>query len=145
MTISDFGIEFIAGFEGLRTESYKCSAGRWTIGYGSTYYEDGLPVREHEVISKERALQLFKNLLPVYEHIVDKNVKRELTQMQYDMLVSHTYNTGGSKTLFKMINDNQKRSNIYAWWTEKYITAGGKKIDGLVRRRKEEADNYFKV
>ena len=36
MTISQEGIDLIKEFEGCKLEAYKCPAGVWTIGYGTT-------------------------------------------------------------------------------------------------------------
>ena len=42
--------DIIKEFEGFRSQAYKCSAGKWTIGYGSTLYEDGTPVKQGDTI-----------------------------------------------------------------------------------------------
>ena len=36
MEISQEGLSLIKKFEGCKLEAYKCAAGVWTIGYGST-------------------------------------------------------------------------------------------------------------
>ena len=36
MNISQEGLALIKKFEGCELEAYKCAAGVWTIGYGST-------------------------------------------------------------------------------------------------------------
>ena len=36
MVISDEGVALVKKFEGCKLEAYKCAAGVWTIGYGST-------------------------------------------------------------------------------------------------------------
>ena len=46
------GYNIIKEFEGFRNYSYQCSAGVWTIGWGSTMYTDGLPVIEGEYIEE---------------------------------------------------------------------------------------------
>jgi GH24 family phage-related lysozyme (muramidase) len=81
--------------------------------------------------------------LKAYELIVTRKVDVPLNQNQFDALVSHTYNTGGSNTLFKLINEKSNDKVIYTWFTENYIRGGGKILKGLIRRRKEEADLFF--
>jgi lysozyme len=76
---------------------------------------------------------------------VTKNVKIPLTQNQFDALVSHTWNTGGSDTLFELINRKSGEKYIRDWFETKYITANGKMLKGLVSRRKEEANLYFTI
>jgi lysozyme len=94
-------------------------------------------------ITKERAEQLFTNLLPKYEDVVNKKVTVPLTQNKFDALVSHTWNSGGSNTLFDLVNKNAPKEDIRTWFETKYIKANGKVLKGLVDRRKEEADLFF--
>lgn len=141
MKTSEEGKDLIKMFEGVRLKAYKCSAGVNTIGFGNTFYEDGTKVKMTDSITLERARSLFDMLLPKYEKIVLNKVKRVLKQNEFDALVSHTYNTGGSSTLFKLVNDNLDCSN---WWLNKYTTANGKKLKGLVERRKQEYELYLK-
>lgn len=144
MKTSQIGIDLITSFEGLKLKPYLCSAGKATIGYGNTYYEDGTPVKlTDKPITKKRAVELFSFILPEYEKIVSQKIKVDLNQNQFDALVSYTYNTGGSDTLFKMINKGEHPDNIKNWFITKYISAGGKTLPGLVRRRKAERDLYF--
>ena len=45
MVTSKKGIDFICEFEGFSAKPYKDSAGIPTIGYGFTYYPNGVKVR----------------------------------------------------------------------------------------------------
>ena len=145
MKTSKSGIALIKKWEGCKLTSYKCSAGHWTIGYGNTFYEDNTKVKEGDKISQERAEKLLLNLLPKFEAIVNKKVSVPLHQNQFDALVSYTWNTGGSNTLFNMINSKDSDKDIRNWFETKYITANGKKVSGLVNIRKDEANLYFSV
>ncbi len=44
MTPSILCLALIKRFEGYRGRAYLCPAGKATVGYGSTFYEDGRPV-----------------------------------------------------------------------------------------------------
>ncbi|UKB82376.1 lysozyme [Chryseobacterium sp. MEBOG06] len=144
MKTSQKGINLIVSFEGFSSSPYLDSAGIPTIGYGNTYYPGGKKVTMKDpAITREKATELFSTVLPTYEKIVSNKVKVVLTQNQYDALVSHTYNTGGSDTLFSLVNKKAGESEIRNWFTTKYITAGGKVLNGLIRRRKAEADLFF--
>lgn len=136
------GIELIKKFEGCKLLAYKCPAGIPTIGYGNTFYLDGKKVKIGDKISQQQAEDLLLNLLPKYEAIVNKKVTRQLKQNQFDALVSHTWNTGGSETLFKMANFNASNEVIKKWWDSHYIMGGGKQLKGLVNRRIEESNLY---
>ncbi|NPA07732.1 MAG: lysozyme [Chlorobi bacterium] len=144
MTTSQKGTNFILSFEGFSAKPYLDSAGIPTIGYGNTYYPGGKKVTMKDLpITKEKGAELFASVLPTYEKIVSAKIKIQLTQNQFDALVSHTYNTGGSDTLFSIINKKADAKSIRSWFTTKYTTAGGKVLAGLVRRRKAEADLFF--
>ncbi|WP_079242582.1 lysozyme [Chryseobacterium indologenes] len=145
MKTSQKGINLIVSFEGFSAKPYLDSAGIPTIGYGNTYYPGGKKVTMKDpAISKEKGIELFSTVLPTYEKIVNSKVKVPLTQNQFDALVSHTYNTGGSYGLFSLVNKRAADTEIRNWFTTKYITAGGKTLNGLIRRRKAEADLFFK-
>jgi len=145
MKTSEIGKDLIKKFEGVRLKAYKCSAGVPTIGFGNTFYEDGEKVQMNDTITLERARDLFDMLLPRYEKIVLKKVNVQMKQNEFDALVSHTYNTGGSSTLFRLINEKADKEDIKNWWLTKYTTANVKKLKGLVERRKQEYDLYEKL
>ena len=144
MKTSQKGINLIVSFEGFSSKPYLDSAGIPTIGYGNTYYPGGKKVTMKDpAITKEKGAELFAAVLPTYEKIVNSKVKVPLTQNQFDALVSHAYNTGGSDGLFSLVNKRAADAEIRNWFTTKYITAGGKVLNGLIRRRKAEADLFF--
>ena len=144
MKTSQKGINLILSFEGFSAKPYLDSAGIPTIGYGNTYYPGGKKVTLKDLpISKEKGVELFSSVLPTYEKIVNNKIKVALTQNQFDALVSHTYNTGGSDTLFSLINKKADPETIKNCFVLKYITAGSKPIKGLIGRRKAEAVLFF--
>ena len=144
MKTSQIGIDLIRHSEGFISKPYLCPAGVVTIGYGSTKYVDGNKVKLNDKsINENEATLLLKNTLTIYENIVNKKVKVQLKQSQFDALVSHTYNTGGSNTLFNLINNEANEESIKKWFETKYITANSKVLKGLIERRKAEAKLYF--
>ena len=48
MKISKNGIDLITKFEGFKSRPYLCPSGIPTIGYGNTYYPDGMKVPAKE-------------------------------------------------------------------------------------------------
>ena len=143
MTTSQRGISLIKQFEGLKLNAYLCSANVPTIGYGNTYYSNGVKVKLGDKISQEQAEELLKDILKKFEAIVNRKLKVKVSQNQFDALVSHTYNTGGSDTLFRLINNGADDTEVRTWIETRYITANGVKLKGLIRRRKAESDLYF--
>jgi len=147
MKLSEQGIKVIKSFEGLRLSAYRDVAGVWTIGYGSTRYHDGKPVKPADKLADEQqADALFSNTLGQYEDAVNQYVKVTLTQSQFDALVSFTYNegTGALKesTLLKRLNEKDYHGAADQFLVWNKITSpqtGEKKVctDLSVRRRQE--------
>lgn len=144
MKTSITGIALIKKFEGLQLKAYKCSANRWTIGYGSTQIF-GRPVNQNDTITADDAEAQLKIDLISFENIVKAKIKVKLSQYQFDALVSHTYNTGGSETLFALINNNASSKEIRNWFESRYITANEILLNGLIKRRQIEADLFFNI
>jgi len=144
MKTSSEGKDLIKLFEGVRLKAYKCSAGVPTIGYGNTYYPNGDKVQMGDTITLEQAKELFDNLIVRYERIVNNKLKVDVKQNQFDALVSHTYNTGGSTTLFKLVNMKADKEKIKDWFLTKYITANGIVLQGLKKRRLKEWELFNK-
>src|SRR5512139_2752884 len=107
MKISKTGIDLIKHFEGLRLEAYQCSAGVWTIGYGTTRVHSG-PVTEGMRITEDEAERLLLADIRYFEQRVNDLVKVPLSQNQFDALVSLAYNIGdgalADSTLLKELN-----------------------------------------
>jgi lysozyme len=109
MTLDKKGIEHLKGCEGLRLIAYKDTVGVWTIGYGATFYENYVPVKKGDMITLDRAEQLLKFHIAKFENAVNMLVKVELTQNQFNALVSFCYNVGirafKNSTLLKKLNN----------------------------------------
>jgi len=141
------GIELIKKYEGFESKPYNCPAGVPTIGYGATYYPNGNVVTlNDEPISKEYASELLADMLGSYERAVNRYVTSDITQNQFDALVSFAYNLGNgalkSSTLLKKVNANPCDENI-TYQFNRWVKAGGRTLRGLVKRRAEEAELYF--
>ncbi|MBJ9199203.1 lysozyme [Citrobacter freundii] len=140
MQTSDKGIALIKQFEGCKLTAYQDSVGVWTIGYGWTKPVDGKPIRAGMTIKQETAERLLKTGLVSYENDVSRLVKVDLTQGQFDALVSFTYNLGSrslsTSTLLRKLNagDYAGAADEFLRWNK----AGGKVLNGLTRRREAE-------
>ena len=148
MRLSKRGIELIKKHEGFATFPYKCPAGVPTIGYGATYYLDGAKVTMNdEAISEPEAEDLLDKMVAKYAEGVNRYVQVDLNQNQFDALVSFAYNLGlgalKSSTLLKRVNNNPCDPDI-SYQFSRWNKAGGVVLNGLTKRRKEEAELYFK-
>ena len=139
--------DLIKEFEGCKLVAYQCSAGRWTIGYGNTFWEDGRPIKPGDRITQERAEKLLDIILKDFSDRIEKTIKTILTENQKSALLSFTYNVGianlQKSTLLKKVNFNPNDPTIRLEFM-KWNKAGGKVLNGLTRRREAEANLYFK-
>ena len=147
MKIGAEGLKLIKEFEGCKLLSYKCPAGVWTIGIGSTRYADGTPVKANQALPNEdAAMQLLAKTLAHYEHEVNA-LKVELSQNEFDALVCLCYNIGTanliSSTLVRMLKAKEPKSEIAEQFL-RWNKAGGKVLAGLTRRRNAEAELFLK-
>lgn len=145
MNISKRGIELIKRFEGLELKAYQDSVGVWTIGYGWTQPVDGKKIGPGMVIDQATADRLLKGGFVQYEQGVNQLVKVNITQGQFDALVSFAYNFGlrslSTSTLLRKLNsgDKQGAADEFCRW----VNAGGVKLDGLVKRRMAERELFL--
>jgi GH24 family phage-related lysozyme (muramidase) len=131
MRISNKGIELIKQFEGCRLKAYKDPAGVPTIAYGHT-----AGVKMGDTITQEQADELLRDDLVIYEAKVDKyDDKYHWNQNQFDALVSFAYNIG---SIDQLTSNGRRSIKTISEKILEYNKAGGKKLEGLVRRRKAE-------
>lgn len=161
-------VSLIKMFEGFSSKPYICPANCKTIGYGSTFYEDGRKVSMSDpAISEERAEQILRHTLVSFEQQVDSMTRDDITQNQFDALVDFAYNAGvgalKSSSLLKKVNANPNDptiANSFMAWvfggdgTKNKVDDDGdglideagekKKLGGLVNRRKAQVELYFR-
>jgi lysozyme len=151
------GIKLLHDFENCLLKAYKCPAGKWTIGYGNTFYEGGSPVKEGDIITQHRADRLFGTILEGFEKMANKAITSNVSENQFSAFVSALYNIGHGNshksglirlkngkpsTLLNKINadpDDPAIRNEFMKW----VSAGTSFTNGLTRRRKAESDLYF--
>lgn len=149
MKISNNGLDLIKQFEGLSLKPYLDAVNIPTIGFGSTYYEDGTKVTlKDKPITEERATQLLEFVAnKTFSENINKVVKVPLSQNQFDALVSFAYNVGNKNfnwsTLLKKLNlsDYEGASLEFGRWNQ----ANGKILNGLVLRRQKEKELFLKA
>ena len=145
--ISDELYDFIAHFEGCRLNSYYCSSGILTIGIGCIRKE----VTSLGTITKERAyLELKKDIL-IYVNGVDtlcSEYNVSLNKYECEALISFAFNCGivalEKSTLWYNITKGIKDKDIITENFLRFVKASsGEIVEGLVRRRKAEAQLFL--
>jgi lysozyme len=160
MSISAKGLRIIEIYEGCKLKSYICPAGKWTVGIGHVR-----TAKPGMIITKEQAYDLLRSDLEISEASVKRH-NLNLNQNQFDALVSLVFNIGGTNfgtsTLLKKIKGHSPEAEIraqFAAWKfggngesngkdddgDGLIDEKGEKqlLNGLINRRKDEADLYF--
>lgn len=112
--------------------------GELTIGYGHTSAAGAPKVVPGMKITKAEAEKIFKRDIQKFVDDVNRLVTVDLTQNQFDALVSFHYNTGalGKSTLLKRVNAGQF-DQVPAEFM-KWVNDNGRMVPGLVNRRRAE-------
>ena len=156
-TTGSYGLAIIKKYEGFSEKAYSDYA-QYTIGYGTNYsYAVKLypEIAKTGKITEAQATAVLQAYLKDVEAFLNAALKSKsilVNQNQFDALVSFTYNVGSGWWTYK--NDDgswcmlrQMLEDKPANWTEKraqtafgsWVNAGGQRLEGLVRRRAEEA------
>ncbi|MDH5380245.1 MAG: lysozyme [Cyclobacteriaceae bacterium] len=142
--ISKRGLELIANFEGFRANIYNDIAGNPTIGFGhkllsNESYPNG--------ISRDQALALLKEDAKSAVKAVNKFIKVDLNQHQFDALVSFSYNVGRGNfrksSLVVLINTGNAAAIDVFDKLLNYSYSGGHFSDGLFYRRISEGNLFM--
>ncbi len=135
MKISAKGIDLIKKFEGCSLKAYRDVAGIITIGYGHTK-----GVKMIDVITEDQAIDFLYQDIEVAERAVNSYPQYSWNQNQFDALCSFAYNIG---SIMQLTQNGRRSKAEVAKYIQAYVNAGGKKVEGLVRRRKAEYDLFM--
>ncbi len=147
---SDHGKEKITAWEGFEPRVYSDAGGKLTIGVGhlltpselssGKIWIKGEAVRYADRLSDQQILDLLGQDLEGAEDAVNNGVEVDLSQNQFDTLVSFSFNVGvgafRNSTLRKLLNRGQYDdvpAQLHRW-----VHCRGKVVQGLVRRREQE-------
>jgi len=101
MKIGHNGIALIQSFEGCKLKAYQDSVGIWTIGWGNTQYETGVKVKAGDVVTPQRANELFALIVSRFDSGVDKRLRRTVTQNSH--LLSARFKIAGLISVFQLV------------------------------------------
>ncbi len=136
-------IKFIREEEGFSPDAYIPIPGdRPTIGYGSTFYKDGTPVRLGDIISLAEAVDLLTIKLNTLAQKLSQITSPKCTQNQFDAVLSLCYNVGlsafANSTTGTLYSSGQNIADRLVMWNK----SNGRVISGLTRRRLREKEIY---
>jgi lysozyme len=136
LTYSDGGLNLTKQFEGCQLKAYADQGGVWTIGHGHT----GAGVHSGLTITQEQADVFLHSDVAGAVACVNKLVKVNVNQNQFDALVDFTYNAGcaalAKSTLLRLLNagDFASAAKQFLSWDHVH----GAVVPGLTRRRQAE-------
>lgn len=136
------GVDLVVSFEGFSSTPYKCAAGVWTIGYGTTRYPSGRRVTAHDApCTREQAEEwLLHELLRCERVVIRQCHPVHLNPYQRAALASFVYNLGSgafrASTLRRRILSGEFEDVPYQF--SRWNKAAGRVLRGLVRRRQAE-------
>ena len=139
--INQATVDLVKEFEGFRAKAYKCPAGVWTIGYGTTSRAGvGLEVVEGMEITEAEAEYYLHKGLEKFAVEITGAITKPINENEFGAFVSLAYNIGSgafkrsSALRYFNAGDKQKAANAMLLWNK----AGGTVLKGLVRRREAE-------
>lgn len=136
-------LDLIKKWEGCKLKAYRCSAGVWTIGWGST----GPGVREGVTWTQEQADSRLAADVRKFAAGVFSAVAANANANQLGAMISLAYNIGlgafRSSTLLRLFNAGDT-SGAHAQF-RRWNKAGGKVVNGLTNRRNDEASVFARA
>ena len=144
--ITQEGLDLIKRFEGFSPTIYICPAGYPTIGYGHVV-RDGELEQFAEGVSQEEGEELLRMDIRWAERGVLHLINVPLTDGQFDALVSFTFNLGSGALQRSTLRRKVNREEHYEVPNQlmRWVWAGGRKLNGLIKRRLAEATLYNTV
>jgi lysozyme len=132
--------ELVRHFEGCELRAYKCPAGVWTVGYGST----GPNIGPGTVWTLEQAEAELERRLNVEFAPAVRDAAGDATPSQFGAMVALAYNIGcaafrkSSVARFHKAGNYAGAADAFLMWNK----ARGTVLAGLTRRRKAERALY---
>ena len=158
MKTSEAGVNLIKHFEGIRLKPYRCPALLWTVGVGHVLYprQHHLTLEErmhfqlapahNRTFTQEEVNDLLRNDLRRFERGVERLCGTNISQCQFDALVSFAFNLGLGTLQRSTLRRKHLRGDYAGAASEflKFVRAGGRILPGLQRRRIAERLLYVK-
>lgn len=151
MQVSAKGVAFIVGHEGFVSRTYRCPAGVPTIGFGFTmaskafadYWKakHGRGLQMGDTITRNEAMEVLRIMLDSeYGAAVHSRLGVD-QQSHHDGATSVTFNCGAGALGWKWATalKNGVVAEAARLLRTTAVTANGRRLAGLVRRRSEEA------
>lgn len=147
MQINQDTLELVKEFEGFRAKAYKCPAGVWTIGYGTTAAAGvGIDPKPGVTVTEDEAEDLLEKTMEKFGEQIKPFITAPINNNEYGAFLSLAYNIGPGafkkSSALRLFNAGDKAGAAKAllMWNK----AGGKVLPGLTRRREAEKKLFLK-
>jgi len=144
--VSQKGLDLIKGFEGFRSCPYRDPVGAWTIGFGETAgVGPHTPCWTLQTAEGRLRARVDRDYLaPVLK--LSKAVGLDLRQNEADALASLVYNVGPGvldkgRSMGEAIRARNRDQIANSFLL--YDQAGGRRLEGLTRRRRRERQLFL--
>lgn len=144
----DIALPLIARFEGFRANAYQDEAGVWTIGYGTTRWSDGTPIKDGDKIERETAEMLLRDRV-ASDMLKVAELAQGSTAHERAAMTSLAYNIGmeafrkSSVLRNHRMHNRQAAAQAFKLWRKIRVNGVLRDSAGLLRRREEEAKVYL--
>jgi lysozyme len=136
MQISAQGIKFLVKHEGKRYKAYQDTKGLWTIGVGHLILKSE-PHLLTETLNDQQVIDLLNKDIQTSQNAINRE-NLQLTQNQFDSLVSFVFNVGAGafkrSTLLRLLKEGKpdEAAKQFARWENK-------------KRREDEKNLFLKA
>jgi len=146
LRLSSNGWDHIKESEGLRLKAYKIGDGMITVGYGHAERIRNSKLRAGQKITQEQAMQYLikdvnvaaQGIKRMFKQWEEDGVKMQITQNQYDALVSMAFNMGVSGLRQTEFAEHLKNKDFEKAAHTIKVTGVSDKFPGLAKRRMKE-------
>ena len=149
MNLPEQTFALIAEFEGFRSHAYKCSAGVWTIGYGTTNAARLMQIGPGSVVTEPQALNMMRRTVQKFMDALEPWFEREPSDAQRAAMASLAYNIGAGafvrSTVLRKFNAGDILGAGQAFLSWNKATVKGRKVTlpGLANRRERERSVFL--
>ena len=142
-TLSTNGLQRIKTREGFSAVKYPDppNSGKFSVGYGHQIQSG----ESYDTIDEGTASMLLLQDIQTAENTVNGNVSAELTQSQFDALVSFVYNIGSGAFVNGSVPEKLNNGNFQGATDtmQLYTNSGGQRSSALITRRNSEVAQFY--
>lgn len=141
-------LELICKYEGFNEKAYadpETGGAPYTLGFGTQFYSDGLPVKLGHYCTKQKALEYLLHEVNIIEQEIDK-LNLRLDEHMKQALISFIHSVGWKPFLYSALIDCidvEDWEGVIEEFSEWIFDQEHQVIGGLLERRREESELFL--